>query len=130
MDVTRLERFAVLAALPSAERESIAAVMGEEAFETGHTVASSGDFGYALYAVEEGSAEVLDADGVLLRTLGPGDMFGEIALLKAGRRSATVRTTAPTRVLALFVQDFLRVREAVPAFEQSMRALADARLTG
>lgn len=130
MDPSRLERFALLADLPPEERETLAQVMGEEAFEAGHVLAASGDFGYALYALEEGAAEVLDDEGTVLRELGPGDTLGEIALIKAGRRSATVRTTRPTRALTLFTRDFLRVRDRVPAFEQAMRDLAESRLAG
>lgn len=130
MDLTRLDRFAVLAGLPLEEREALVEVMGEEAFAAGQTLATTGDFGYALYALEDGAAEVLDADGGVLRVLGAGDTLGEIALIKAGRRSATVRTTAPTRVLTLFARDFLRVRDRVPVFEQAMRELADGRLAG
>lgn len=130
MELTRLDRFPLLADLPLEEREALVEVMGEDSFAAGHALATSGDFGYALYAVEEGAAEVVDADGAVLGRLGPGDTLGEIALLKAGRRSATVRTTAPTRVLTLFARDFLRVRDRVPVFEQAMRDLADERLAG
>jgi CRP-like cAMP-binding protein len=55
-------------------------------------------------------------------------MFGEIALLLAGRRSATVVATDAMRVLTLFSRDFLRIRASVPEFEAALRALGAERL--
>ena len=117
METERLDRFPLLARLPAEERTILAGAFVEEHVEAGRTLARSGDFGYALYALEEGSADVVDPEGVTLRTLVAGDTFGEIALVLAGRRSATVVAAEPMRVLSLFARDFLRIRESVPAFE-------------
>jgi CRP-like cAMP-binding protein len=114
--------------LPEAERTALAGVIQEEAIEPGRAVTRVGDFGYAFYAIEEGAAEVKSSDDELLRTLGPGDTFGEIALLLAGRRSATVVATTPMRVLTLFGGDFLRIRDDVPAFEAALRDASSATL--
>ncbi len=128
MDAARLDAFPLLAGLPEDEREVLASVLVEEEVESGRTLARSGDFGYALYAVEAGEAEVVDPEGTVLRRLHPGDTFGEIALVLSGRRSATVTATSEMRVLSLFARDFLRIRESVPAFEASLRALGADRL--
>ncbi len=128
MDVARLEAFPLLAGLPADEREALAGVFVEERIEAGRALARSGDFGYALYALEVGDAEVVDPDGAVLRHLHPGDTFGEIALVLAGRRSATVTATSDMVVLSLFARDFLRIRESVPAFEAALRELGAERL--
>ncbi len=128
MDVARLEAFPLLAGLPADEREALARVFVEERIEAGRALARSGDFGYALYALEVGDAEVVDSDGAVLRHLHPGDTFGEIALVLAGRRSATVTATSDMVVLSLFARDFLRIRESVPAFEAALRELGAERL--
>ena len=47
-----------------------------------------GDFGYGMFAITSGTADVI-IDGAVVRTLGPGDIFGEIAVLSGGRRTAT-----------------------------------------
>ena len=128
VDAARLDTFPLLAALPDDERETLATVFVEERVESGRTLARSGDFGYALYAVETGDAEVVDPDGPVLRHLHAGDTFGEIALVLAGRRSATVTATSDMTVLSLFARDFIRIRESVPAFEAALRELGAERL--
>ena len=52
--------------------------------------------GYALFVILEGTATVTSSDDPL-RALGPGDFFGEIALLAGGRRTATVTATSPVQ---------------------------------
>jgi CRP-like cAMP-binding protein len=56
--------------------------------------------------------------------LGPGDAFGEIALLlTAGQRSATVVARTPMKLLALSGPDFERIQGRIPEFERSLRTL-------
>jgi CRP-like cAMP-binding protein len=80
------------------------------------------DFGYALYAIERGTAEV-SADGTRLRTLGPGEVFGEIALLASGRRTATVTATSPMQLIAFFKRDVWALEERSPEVATRLRAL-------
>jgi CRP-like cAMP-binding protein len=60
--------------------------------------------------------------------LGPGDFFGEMALLGTGRRAATVTTTSPARVLVLFGSDFRRLRESHPGIAAQIEAVMERRL--
>ena len=64
------------------------------------------DQGDRFYLIEEGEVEVFE-DGVFRRNEGPGDGFGEIALLRDVPRTATVRTIAPTTLLALDRDQFI-----------------------
>ncbi len=57
---------------------------------------NEGDFGHGFFAIEDGTAEVL-RDDTVVASLGPGDVFGEIALLASGRRTASVVATTPMR---------------------------------
>ncbi len=61
------------------------------------------------------------------RPLGPGDTFGEIALLLTGQRTATVVARTPMRLLSVSGQDFERIRARVPELERSLRRLGLAR---
>jgi CRP-like cAMP-binding protein len=69
--------------------------------------------GYTFFVLVEGTAEV-SSDGKPLAELAPGDFFGEIAILGAGRRTATVTSTSPARLLVMFGTEFRRLEDAHP----------------
>jgi CRP-like cAMP-binding protein len=108
----------------------VRAAVAESAFEVdapdGEQLATEGDFGYALYAIESGTAEV-SIDGASVGSLGPGDVFGEIAVIASGRRTATVTATAPLRLIALFKRDVWALEQRDPAAAASLRALVEER---
>ena len=63
--------------------------------------------------IERGTVEV-SADGERLAALGPGDVFGEIAVMAAGVRVATVVATSPLRLIALYKRDALALQRRSP----------------
>ncbi len=128
VETTRIAAFEPFADLPAAELEELASVMREVAVDAGAPIVTHGDFGYVLYAIEAGQAEVRLDDGETRRVLGPGDTFGEIALLVTGRRTATVFARTPMRLLSLFDKDFQRLRSRAPEVERSLRRLGGERL--
>jgi MFS family permease len=75
-------------------------------FDAGVDVIVQGDQGDRFYLIETGQVEVFE-HGVFRRNEGPGESFGEIALLHDVPRTATVRTTEPTRLLELEREQFL-----------------------
>ena len=97
--------------------------MREVDVEAGATVVTLDDYGAAVHFIEEGEAAVLTDDGEATQTVGPGDTFGEIALLLTGQRTATVVARTPMRLLTLSDQDFERIRARVPELERSLRRL-------
>ena len=123
MDTSRIAAFPVLADLPGAELDQLAAAMSEVEIEAGAKVVSVDDYGTAIYFIEQGEADVLADGDEATETLGPGDTFGEIALLLTGERSATVVARTPMKLLSLSGQDFQRIRADVPALERSLRRL-------
>jgi CRP-like cAMP-binding protein len=122
VDPARLTAFPVFAALTDDERSAVADVAFEVEAAEGEQLATEGDFGYAVYAIESGTAEV-SVDGRPLRTLGAGDVFGEIAVLASGRRTASVRATSPMRMIALFKRDVWALEQRVPSAAEHLRAL-------
>jgi len=123
VDTSRIATFRVLADLPAAELEELAAVMREVHVEAGAKVITLDDYGTAIYFIEEGEASALIDGGDATQTLGPGETFGEIALLLTGERTANVVARTRMRLLALAGQDFEGIRARVPELERSLRRL-------
>jgi CRP-like cAMP-binding protein len=93
----------------------------------GHTVAAEGLGGMAFHYLLEGTASVTK-DGRELRTLGPGDYFGEISMIDGKPRSATVTATTPITVLAIPHRDFEAVLDKDADFARALLRTLCARL--
>jgi CRP-like cAMP-binding protein len=113
--------------LSEPERAEVAAWFEVKEVGPGVRLVGEGATGNAFFVIGEGEAAV-SAGGTELATLGPGDFFGELALLEAGRRTATVTTTAPSRILVLFRNDFTRLRAAHPQVAAELEAAVQQRL--
>ena len=79
-----------------------------------------GDFGHSVFAIVGGTAEV-SVEGAVVRRLGQGDLFGEIAVLSSGRRTATVTSTSAMRLVVFFKRDLWRLADERPAFGEALR---------
>jgi CRP-like cAMP-binding protein len=77
----------------------------------------------------DGTAAVT-SEGQSVATLGPGDFFGEIATLGDGRRTATVTSTSPVRLLVMFGTEFRRLEAAHPEIATRLTEAMQARLAG
>jgi CRP-like cAMP-binding protein len=88
-----------------------------------------GASGYSFFVLRDGAATVT-IGGIEVRTLGSGDFFGELAILGDGRRTATVTTSSPSRVLVLFGTEFRRLQQEYPEtaarIESALREIAQA----
>ena len=81
--------------------------------EAGTEIIHQGDAGDVFYILEAGHAEV-EVDGSVVRTLGAGEGFGEIALLNDSPRTATVRAVEPSTLVAMRRELFLSAVMARP----------------
>ena len=98
----------MLRTLPLPSVEQLARGLEPVEVAAGATVFSQGDVGDRYYVVESGEVDVV-GDGRLVATLGPGEGFGEIALLRQTRRTATVVARGDVRLQALLSDRFLAV---------------------
>jgi len=112
-----LQRSALLAPLPPTTLEKLAFHAEVADASEGEVVVAEGAVADYFYSIAEGSVQV-SKDGVVVRTLGAGDQFGEIALLGGTTRTATVTTLTPTRLVKIEGDEF------VDALSSSELALA------
>ncbi len=110
--------------LPDEELDELGAVTIELELDAGTGITKLNDYATTLYCIQEGEADVMTDTGEALGPLGPGDTFGEIALLLTGRRTATVTARTPMRLLALSGRELERIRDRVPGLEHSLRKLS------
>lgn len=122
MDSARLQAIPLFADLEQDDLAAVAAAASELSAEKGQTLVNAGEFGHALYAIEAGTATVR-ADGAVLRTLQAGDVFGEIAVVASGRRTASVVATSPVRLIVLFKRDVWALEQRSPKAAARLRSL-------
>jgi MFS family permease len=101
-----LRRIAIFAQLPEPVLERLAAAATSVSVVADQVVVSRGEAGNHFYAIAAGKAAVELDDGTT-RELGPGDFFGEIALLRDVPRTATVRALEPLQLYALEREEFI-----------------------
>ena len=128
-DIETLRLVHMLGALPVATIEQLAGGLEHAEFEPGRTVFRQGERGEHFYVVESGRAEVI-LHGRVVRTLGTGDCFGEIALLRDQARTATVCASVDThlRVSRLRRSAYLTAVTGYPAASAAGEDLVTSRL--
>jgi len=128
-DIETMRPIRMLGALPVATIEQLAGALERADFEPGHAVFRQGERGDYFYIVESGRADVI-LDGRVIRTLGAGDCFGEIALLRDQPRTATVSASedTPLRVSRLRRSAYLTAITGYPAAAAAGEDLVKDRL--
>ncbi|HYX89570.1 MAG TPA: cyclic nucleotide-binding domain-containing protein [Gaiellaceae bacterium] len=107
------------------ELAQIAGLADEIDLRDGKVLIREGERGREFFVLLEGSAEVTK-DGRRINTLGPGDFFGEIALVSQSPRTATVTTTSPVHTLVITDRSFRRLLDDQPEIQRKvLLALAE-----
>jgi len=133
MDVEHLRGLPPLDGISEEGLARIAACAAEVSREAGQVLALPDDPGSGMYMIREGTVAVELRTGTL--ELGPGDFFGELALLvEDGTRVARVRATSEVHCVSIPRDDFLELVETEPAFalhllRELARRLIEARAT-
>lgn len=96
-------------------------------FAAGQTIFSKGDHGDVMYAVQAGEVEII-LDGVVIDAHGPGGIFGEMALIDAGPRSASAVARTDCKVVAITPQRFEFLVQQTPRFATNVMKVMVERL--
>jgi CRP/FNR family cyclic AMP-dependent transcriptional regulator len=120
-----LKRVPLFSHCTKKELEAIAAEADELFLPEGSELTKQGGHGREFMVIADGSADV-KKNGRLINVLDSGDFLGEIALISEAPRTATVTTTAPTRLLVLTDRGFERVTGSMPSIRASvLKALSE-----
>ena len=114
-----LARTALFAGLDAHELDHLARMAKRISFAANAVIFHKGDPGRSLYVIERGRVKIAASSAhgreVALNLLGPGEIFGEIALIDGGARTADAIACDPVRLLALERREFIPFLEASPA---------------
>lgn len=121
-----LRENSIFAPLPVATLERLSHDLVAVDYLAGEEVIVQGEIGDRFYVIERGEVEVFE-NGEFRRNEGPGESFGEIALLHDVPRTATVRATEDTRLLALERDQFLLAVTGHRRSHQRARTVSDER---
>ena len=127
VDAKKLERVPLFAGLSQRDREQVARRADTVDIPAGRHLLDEGRLPHEFFVILDGEVEVIH-EGTRLATLGPGDFFGEIALIEHSRRTASVITTTPTTLAVMSPPAFEAVRREMPAVADRIAAAIKERL--
>jgi CRP-like cAMP-binding protein len=119
----------LFASLSEEERRELAPGFAVQTAEAGSRLIGEGARGYSFFVLLEGTATVTSQGSTLAEELGPGDFFGEIALLIGGRRTASVTATSHVKLLVMSAADFRGLQESHPAVAAEIKEAQRERYT-
>lgn len=127
LDVGLLQQVPMFTPLPLPAIELLARGLEAVMVPAGQAVFTEGDLGDRYYVIESGEADVVGG-GRIVATLGPGEGFGEVALLRRTRRTATVLARSPLQLRALGSERFISVVLGYTPSSQAATAAVDDQL--
>jgi CRP-like cAMP-binding protein len=117
----------LFASLSPDELDAVASLLEHRDEPAGAVLVGEGAPGYSLFVLRRGEASVT-SDGRQIATLGPGDFFGEIALLSERERTATVTATTAAELLVMHGSDFRVFERDWPRASELMKKTMAERL--
>jgi CRP/FNR family cyclic AMP-dependent transcriptional regulator len=122
----QLKEVPFFSSLSKKELGTVAREVDEIDVAPGKELAREGEFGHEFFVIVDGSAEVLRG-GAKIAELGPGDFFGEMALLEEERRVATVKAASPMHLLVMTRPSFRSLDSSMPQVHATIAAAIKAR---
>src|SRR5437763_1100789 len=126
MDASNLRAIPLFADLSKKLLALAARIADEINITPGEHLVDEGRLAHEFFAISEGRAEVQHG-GATIAELGPGDFFGEIALVTMGRRNASVVAATPMKLVVIFGPNFISLRDELPDLKKKIDAVIEAR---
>jgi CRP-like cAMP-binding protein len=104
-----------------AELKNLARLTNDITVPAGHRIIKEGHGAYEFFVIVDGEAEV-SREGRTVARLGPGDFFGELALLNSARRDATVTAVTAMEIIVITQWDFEQALDATPGLTRALLA--------
>ena len=123
----QLANVPLFSALSKRDLQRVAKASDEVAIEAGRTLVEQGRTGHEFFLILEGEA-VVRRNNRKVATLGPGEHFGELAILDRGPRSASVIANTDMRVLVLGQREFVGVLDSIPGMASKLLTTMAQRL--
>ena len=123
----QLANVPLFSALSKRDLQRVAKASDEVAIEAGRTLVEQGRTGHEFFLILDGEA-VVRRNNRKVATLGPGEHFGELAILDRGPRSASVVANTDMRVLVLGQREFVGVLDSIPGMASKLLTTMAQRL--
>ncbi|MDT4914138.1 MAG: family transcriptional regulator, cyclic receptor protein [Pseudonocardiales bacterium] len=128
MDVTHLDGLPLFDGLSKKERQLIAQHADEVDLPAGEDLVENAALAWEFFVIRQGTVDISQGS-TKLRSLGPGDFFGEIGVLAPDRRrTAGVVTTSPVKAIVMTAHELRAVAHQVPEVAQRLGAAMTQRL--
>ncbi len=121
MDAHELEVVPLFAGLTKKERQQVAQHADVVDLPQGYHLVDEGAFAHEFFVLLDGNVEVTQ-DGKHLADLGPGDFFGEVALVEHDRRTASVVASTPITAIVMHQRDFDMMQRELPHVAEKIHA--------
>jgi CRP/FNR family cyclic AMP-dependent transcriptional regulator len=122
-----LRSMPIFSKVPGPSLERVVEIAKDITHPAGHVIVRQGGGAHAIHVIVSGQAEV-SADGTVIASLGPGDHFGEIAVMEGSRRTASVTAATELRVLAIDATSFRRLAQSDAGLASSLPTVIADRL--
>lgn len=126
VDAASLESIPLFAALPRKERSVVAEHADEVLLEQGTHIVDEGHLAYEMFVFKSGTADVLH-NGAVISRVGPGDVVGEIGVLKTHVRTATVIATSPVVAIVMYGPELTAFKDSMPHVWAELERLVEER---
>lgn len=124
--IDRMMTSALFARLGDRKLRALAQYIDDVDMAAGTTLMTEGSFPYELMIIVEGAADVM-IGGEKVGEVGPGAVLGEMALLKKGKRTATVVTSSASKMLVMSGRAFAGLVDKHPDVAAELRSIAEER---